>query len=379
MGRTEGEVRTDGLTPDTGNQNKGLAAPKAAETSEDLLMLKIKWLGLQLFGGEGGAGSAGTGDGGGDGGAATGVESSAAAGQSYEDKLRARGVPEDKIRRRAKNGTQAAQAPAQAPAQQVAAAAETTEVSTEEPTQQQRVSFEELMKDPEYNAEMQKVVQNRLKTARADQENLQKLAPALELLAKKYNLDAGNMDYEALTKAISDDDEYYEDKALQMGVSVQTAKMMDQQAKENERLRQEQQRTVEQQKAQQHLQKLFQQGEAMKATFPKFDLRAELQNPVFARMTSPNVGLSVEDAYYAVHRKEIQTAAMQATAQQVSKKLSNSIQSGKGRPAENGTSGQAPSVTSFDYAKASKEQREAFKKDLQQKWARGEKVYPGQR
>jgi len=341
-------------------------------------MLKIKWLGLQIFGGEGGAGGAGTGDGGGDGGAATGAETSADAGQSYEDKLRARGVPEKMIQRRAKKGQQAAKAPAQVPAQQVAAAEEITEEPAEEPAQQ-RMSFEELMKDPEYNAEMQKVVQNRLRNARADQENLAKLAPALELLAKKYNLDASNMDYDALTKAISDDDSYYEDKALQMGVSVQTAKMMDQQARENAMLRQEQQKSIEQQRIQNHLQKLQQQGEAMKGTFPNFDLRKELQNPAFARMTSPNIGMSVEDAYYAVHHKEIQTAAMQATAQQTAKKLSNSIQSGKGRPAENGTSGQAPSVTSFDYSKASKEQRAAFKKDLRQKWARGEKVYPGQR
>lgn len=366
----------DGSTPDTGNT--GLAALKAAEISEDLLMLKFKWLGLQIFGGEGGAGGAGTGDGGGDGGAATGAETSADAGQSYEDKLRARGVPERMIQRRAKKGQQAAQAPAQVPAQQDAAAEETTEETAEEPTTQ-KMSFEELMKDPDYNAEMQKVVQNRLRNARADQENLAKLAPALELLAKKYNLDSANMDYDALTKAISDDDAYYEDKALEMGVSVQTAKMMEQQQRENARLQAEQQRTIEQQRIQQHLQKLEQQGEAMKATFPNFDLRTELQNPAFARMTSPNVGLSVEDAYYAVHRKEIQTAAMQATAQQVSKKLSNSIQSGKSRPTENGTSGQAPSVTSFDYSNASREQREAFKKDLRQKWARGEKVYPGQR
>lgn len=341
-------------------------------------MLKIKWLGLQLFGGESGAGSAGTAGDGGDGGAATGVESSAAAGQSYEDKLRARGVPEDMIRRRAKKGQQTEPVTAQAPEQQAAAAEEPTEEPAKEPTPQ-KMSFEELMKDPEYNAEMQKIVQGRLKTARADQENLAKLTPALELLAKKYNLDSANMDYDALTKAISDDDAYYEDKALEMGVSVQTAKMMEHQQRENARLQAERQQSIEQQRIQQHLQKLEQQGEALKATFPGFDLRTELQNPVFARMTAPNSGLSVEDAYYAVHRKEIQTAAMQETARQVSKKLSNSIQSGKGRPAENGTSGQAPSVTSFDYSNASRQQREAFKKELRQKWARGEKVYPGQR
>ena len=117
----------------------------------------------------------------------------------------------------------------------------------------------------------------------------------------------------------------------------------------------------------------------MKKVFPNFDLRTELSNPAFARMTSPNVGISVEDAYYAVHRNEIQTAAMQVTAQKTAEKISNAIQSGSRRPDESGASSQAPSVSTFNYAKASREQRDAFKKDLRAKWALGEKVYPGQR
>ena len=127
----------------------------------------------------------------------------------------------------------------------------------------------------------------------------------------------------------------------------------------------------------QHIRGLEQQGEAMKATFPNFDLRKELQNPAFARMTSPNVGVSVEDAYYAVHRREIQAAAMQVTAQKTAQKISNSIQAGQRRPAEHGTSGQAASVTSFDYSKASKAEREALKQRIRAAAARGEKIYPG--
>ena len=122
---------------------------------------------------------------------------------------------------------------------------------------------------------------------------------------------------------------------------------------------------------------LEQQGEAMKKTFPNFDLRKELQNPVFARMTSPNVGVSVEDAYHAVHRKEIMAAGMQVTAQQTAQKISNAIQAGSRRPDENGTSGRSASVTTFDYSKASKAEREALKREIYAAKARGEKLYPG--
>jgi hypothetical protein len=87
--------------------------------------------------------------------------------------------------------------------------------------------------------------------------------------------------------------------------------------------------------------------------------------------------MSVEDAYYAVHRKEIDAARSQVIAQQTMQKASNAIQAGSRRPDENGTSGQSPSVTTFDYSQASRDQREALKKQIRAAAARGEKLYPG--
>ena len=333
-------------------------------------MFKNKWLNLQLFAGEG------AGDGGGEG-AATG-ESAVDPGQQ---RLLELGVPADKIRKNrayklnatAQNPAAAGQGKAQENKQEQAAAANNPaeEKKTDAPA---RMSWDEIMKDPEYNKQMQAVVQSRLRTAKGAEETLGKMAPAMELLARKHGQDPANIDYDALAKAISDDDDYYEDKALEMGVSVETAKRIDQQERETARQQREEARTLEEQKFQNHIMKLEQQGEALKQVFPNFDLRNELRNPVFARMTSPNVGISVEDAYYAIHRNEIQKASMQVTAQKVKQKISNSIQAGSRRPNENGTSGQAPSVTTFDYARASREQREALKRRIRS----GEKIYPGQ-
>ena len=344
-------------------------------------MLKTKWLNLQLFAGEGASGSAGTGEG--TGGAATGENATA----TPEQRLRELGVPEDKIRKRASKA--ASTKPTQtAKTEPVAKKSEATNVVTA-PTENSpseetkantpaRMSWDEIMADPEYNKQMQAVVQSRLRSAKGAEDTLTKLTPALELLARKHNLDPTNMDYDALAKAINDDSDYYEDKALEMGVPVETAKKIDQQERETARNKVQAERTLQEQKFQEHIVKLEQQGEAMKKVFPSFDLRTELKNPVFARMTSPGVGLSVEDAYYAVHRKEIQVAAMQATQRQTAQKISNAIQSGSRRPDEAGISSQAPSVTTFDYRNASKEQRDALKKRIYEAKARGEKVYPGQ-
>ena len=332
-------------------------------------------LNLQLFGGDGASG-----EGGGEA-TSTGDNATAAA----EQRLRELGVPEDKIRKRAsKVAAKMPQAPAKAePVAQEATKEQTAPAEEESPTEAKtetpaRMSWDDIMKDPEYNKQMQAVVQSRLKSAKGAEESLGKLAPALEVLARKYNLDPANMDYDTLAKKISDDDDYYQEKALEMGVSVETAKKLDQMERDSVREKAQQERTLQEQKIQQHIIKLEQQGEALKKVFPSFDLRKELQNPAFSRMVSPGVGLSVEDAYYAVHRKEIQASASQVIAQQTAQKISNSIQAGSRRPDESGASSQAPSVSTFNYRTASREQREALKQRIRQAAARGEKLYPGQ-
>ena len=332
-------------------------------------MLFFKKLNLQLFA---------EGEGGGEG-AATGVE----AVDPGQQRLRELGVPESKIR---KNRQYKFVAPVQKPAaaEQVKTEGKETErvAAAEKPTEEAkttRMTWEEILADPEYKKEYDKGVQSavvpRIKNIKQAEDILKKVAPVLELQARRYGLDENNIDYDALVKATEKDSSYYEEKSLEKGTSIEQTMDEDIKDRAQKREQREQERTLEQQKIQNHILKLEQQGEAMKAIFPNFDLRKELQNPQFARMTAPNVGLSVEDAYYAVHRREIQEASMQVTAQKVAQKISNDIQSGKSRPAENGTTGQAPSVATFDYSKASREQREALKKRIR---SSREKIYPGQ-
>jgi hypothetical protein len=329
-------------------------------------MNKHTWLDLQLFA---------EGEGGGEG-ATTGVE----AVDPGQQRLLELGVPADKIRKRASEAVAKmskgnARAQEQKPTEQIPTAEPTEEdPKADAPT---RMSWDDIMKDPEYNKQMQAVVQSRLRSAKGAEESLQKMAPAIEVLARKYGLDPTNPDYEALSKKINDDESYYEDKALEMGVSIDEARKLDQKERDTARQQRQEAMNLEQKKFQDHIMNLERQAEEMKKVFPKFDLRTELRNPIFARMTSPSGGVSVEDAYYAIHRKELQTATAQASAQATAKQISNAIQAGSRRPQENGTSGQAPSVTHFDYSKASPEQRKQFKAFLESERAAGRKVYPG--
>lgn len=323
------------------------------------------WRLLQLFSGEGGAsGASPAGDGGNAAAAVTG-ENSADAGHQ---RLRELGVPESKIRKpRAQKASPLPEGavrtePKQQEPPQQAAAAETTNAQTENPPPT-RMSWDEIMKDPEYNQKMQEIIRSRVKDGDQNRSILEALAPAIKHLAQENGLDPENVDYTALAKMITGE---YEDKALEMGVTKETAMKLDQQ-----------QRTLEQQKFQNHILRLQQQEQALKAVVPNFDLRTEMQNPTFARLTSPSVGLSVEDAFYAVHRREMQAQSMQVAAQQTRQMISNAIQSGTNRPDETGTVSQAPSVSKFDYKNMTPAQRKALKDEIYRAGSEGRKIYPG--
>lgn len=331
-------------------------------------MAKIKWFLLQLF-----ADGASGGDGGGEG--AEAGETAVVAGQQ---RLKELGVPESKIRknRAYKFGTPSAEAvrkaePQEKPQQEVAAPAEQKD-SQQEAQSTHRMSWDEIVKDPEYNQELQKLIKARLRESGAYKEAMEALDPALELLARQYGIDPGKKDYKALAQKITDDDHYYETKAMETGDSVETVKKLEQQEAELNRFRRQEAQNLETQKINRHFAILEQQGEALKAKFPGFDLRMELQNPVFARMTAPDSGLTVEDAYYAVHRAEIQSAQAKVIADQTAKQMANSIRSNAARPDESG-SRQGSSTVSFDYSKASRQQREELKRRIRS----GERILPG--
>ena len=314
------------------------------------------WRFLQLFA---------EGEGSGDGAAET--SESGVMADDADQRLRDMGVPEDKIRRTRAGRQRARQAMpvTEAPAPQAAAAepADDGQPEAQEEDKPKRMTWDEIMEDPEYNRKMQETMQKRLKTAKAAEESLNALMPAIKKLAQEKGLDPENVDYVSLGKMLTGE---YESKAMELGVPVETVMQLEQQ-----------QRTIEQQRMDSHFQRLEREAEDLRKVFPNFSLQAEMANPAFAKLTHPNIGMSVEDAYYAVHRKELQVASMQVAAQKTAQQISNAIQSGTRRPVESGQSTQAPSVTTFDYSRATKAQRDEFKAKLRASWARGEKVYPG--
>ena len=121
-----------------------------------------------------------------------------------------------------------------------------------------------------------------------------------------------------------------------------------------------------------HFDSLQRQGAEMAGRYADFDLQKELENPMFFKLTGPQVGLSVEDAYVAMHHRELTRAIAEGTRRE----LSNSIRAKSVRPAEHGRNAPAATVTTFDYRNADRAQRKAFKQEIYRAAARGEKIYP---
>ena len=229
--------------------------------------------------------------------------------------------------------------------------------------------FEALIKGEykeQYDAKMQDTIQKRLKGHKELEAKHNALQPVLDILAKKHGVDAS--DIEALTKAIEEDDSYFEDEALEKGMTVQQLKEFKKMERENAELKAMQ----DEQKRQEEGKKLYsawmQQADEAKKVYPSFDLRAEMNNPRFLDLLRSNI--DVRTAYEVLHKDEIIPAAMQFTAQTVESKLAKSIASNGARPSENGMSSQSAAVVKSDVSQLSKADRAEIIRRVQ----RGEKI-----
>lgn len=229
--------------------------------------------------------------------------------------------------------------------------------------------FEKLIKGEYkdlYDQRVQDTIQKRLKGTKETVEKYEALAPTLELLSKKYGVDAS--DIKALNQAIEDDDSYYEDEALEKGVTVAQLKEIRKMERENAELKAQMNEQSRKENAAKQYATWMQQAEDAKRTYPALDLNEEAKNPQFLRLL--NSGVDVGTAYAVIHKDEIIPAAMQYTAKTVEQKLTNKIIANGTRPTENGISSQSASVVKSDVSQLTKADRAEIIRRVQ----RGEKI-----
>ena len=224
--------------------------------------------------------------------------------------------------------------------------------------QPKKASFTELIKGEykkDYEQHMKSTLAERLKGRDADRQKAEQMEPILAALAQKYGKEA--QDVAGIAQAVQADNSLYEDEANRMGVPVDVFKNMKTLEAENQRMKAAQQKSAEERALHEHFQKIATQAEEMKQAFPGFDLQAELQNPLFMKWTSPQYGMSVKDAYFAIHHDEIQKATMQYAGQRATQQVAASVQAGARRPQENGMQGVGSAMIKSDPGTWSKADR----------------------
>ena len=116
-----------------------------------------------------------------------------------------------------------------------------------------------------------------------------------------------------------------------------------------------------------HLARMREQAAAV----PGFDLEQALRDPAFVRLTAPGVGVSVRDAWYALHREETERQRIEENRAMLAKAAAASAR----RPREGGGSG-GTALIAADYRSLSRAEQLRVKQRILEASARGEKVYP---
>lgn len=119
-----------------------------------------------------------------------------------------------------------------------------------------------------------------------------------------------------------------------------------------------------------HIRQVTRQAEEMKRSFPAFDLAREMQNPAFARLTAPGVGLSVKDAFFAVHGRELQQDSMVYAARQAGERIAASVMAGASRPRENALSPRSAAGLTVDVQAMDRKTRAEYRRRIRS----GEKI-----
>lgn len=116
-----------------------------------------------------------------------------------------------------------------------------------------------------------------------------------------------------------------------------------------------------------HYSRLARRAEALRDSYPDFDLADEMRDPVFARLTAPGVDLDPADAYEVVHRHSLAEARRRADLQ----RAAQAVFSGSLRPSESALSGVYASVpVKTDPRSLSPDDR----RDIRRRVERGERV-----
>lgn len=242
-------------------------------------------------------------------------------------------------------------------------------------------TFDDIIKGRykvEYQQKVQEAIAKRFKNQQDLQGRLDALNPMLQLIAERYgvqNAPDGKLDYDAIMKAVSDDNSMYEEEAFKRGMAVEDYKHMRQMETENAHLKAQAEARQREQETRSEFDQIIAQTESLKQVYPDFDLNAEMANPEFGRLlaTLQRSGFptALRTAYEVVHKDQILESGMRYAVQHTQEQTVKAIQSGSQRIRENGAGAGSPAQgQGIDPSRLSRKQIE----DIKRRAAAGERI-----
>ena len=198
-----------------------------------------------------------------------------------------------------------------------------------------------------YDQRVQDTIQKRLKGSAGIVEKYRALSPALELLGRRYGVDASDPD--ALRRALE-------------------AESHPEPGAEKAREQEATGETLRQERARRQLSDWLRQAEETKARYPSFELQEEARDPRFRSLLRS--GVPLQTAFEVLHQQEILPAAMAYSARRAEERLADSVIAGQLRPAEGAMGGQSPVLSKRDVKCLTRAERD----EIDRRVARGEKI-----
>ena len=219
--------------------------------------------------------------------------------------------------------------------------------------------------------DIETAIRRRFKDYNTLKESNTKMQNVMSALATRYGIDANDTD--ALSKAIADDDSYYEKAADNANMSVEQYKKMMRLEAENAELQRIRAEEANRAEFNRRYAEWSAQAEGAKTVYPNLDLNVEMQNKDFFDLV--NRGIDVKTAFEVIHKDEIINGAVsvtaQRTAQAVQQQTVNNIRTKGLRPNESAGSAQSGFVPKTDPSKWTKKDRQ----EIERRVMKGDKIY----
>jgi hypothetical protein len=269
-----------------------------------------------------------------------------------------------------------------APAQSTSVAGENAKTLEE-----RRKAYRELM-DGEYKdlyqEDTQGLINRRFKDIKSIKETNAKQKSIIDILARKYNVDDGNL--EKIQEGLNKDDDFWGEMAAMMGMDdVEQCKKFVFMEAETKSLREAEKARREAEEAARRVAqerkyvadktaKWNAEGEALKTTYPEFSLETESQNKEFMSalefFSRAQVQNPVERAYQATHHSELVNKAVEKARNETEKNVVDNIRAKGRRPSENGVQSQSSFTVKGDPHGMSRAERA----EIARRAARGEVI-----